>query len=135
MNGDNKFRWSDLFRTSWNPKPVDPPTVDPDIVSLDGLSRSAETIRYSILSFEFWLSPKGQVREWIRHNSRLAILLAAPAFLILPIVTFALWQFVSWMMALVLIAGRLIVFPILALLTSAVIYVTVLILKALSGRK
>jgi hypothetical protein len=134
MNSDEKFRFSDVLRTRWNPTPVDAPKVDPDITNLDGLSRSAESIRYSILSLEFWISKDGQCREWLRHNGRWAFVLAIPAFAILPIVTFALWQMVGWTLALVSIAGHLIIFPILALLAAFVIYVVVQILKAIFGK-
>ncbi|MGC3990615.1 MAG: hypothetical protein QM796_13230 [Chthoniobacteraceae bacterium] len=62
---------------------------------LDGLSRSAESIRYSILSLEFWISPNGQVREWLRHNTRLAVFLGIPALLVFPIVIVLLCQFAA----------------------------------------
>lgn len=127
----SEFKVGGLFRTPWHPTPLDPPTVDREIGGLDPLTRSAESIRYSILSVEFWISPRGQVREWLRHNTRLAVLLAVPAFLVLPIITFALWQFVSWMVALVSIAGKLIVLPILALIAAVVIVVTIGIFKFL----
>jgi hypothetical protein len=123
MNNENKFQFKDVFRMPWNPKPVDPPVVDPDLEHLDGISRSAESIRYSVLSIEFWLSKDGQIREWLRHNGRLAAVLAVPAFVILPILTFALWQ-------LVIIAGHLIVFPILGLLAALAILVVINVAKA-----
>ncbi len=128
---DGKFRLKELFKSPWNPKPVEPPTVDPNLQELDPLTRSAESIRYSILSLEFWISPKGQVREWLRSNARLAILLAIPSFLVLPIITFVLWQLVAWLVALTSIAGKLIIFPILALLAVVMITVTVNIFKFL----
>jgi hypothetical protein len=125
----NKFQPRELVKHPWEPKPVPPPTVDPDLHQLHPLTRSAESIVYTVLSFEFWISPNGQVREWLRHNSRLAVILATPVFLVLPIITFGLWQLVSWLTALTSIAGKLIVFPILGLLAVLVIYLTVQVLK------
>lgn len=111
------------IRQSWQPKENDPPAVDPMFSTMDAVQRSAETFRYSILSVEFWISPNGQVREWLRHNTRLAAWLAIPAFLILPVVGFILWQLVA-------IAGRLVVFPILGLLAALAIVVVINVAKA-----
>ena len=118
-------------KRQWNPKPIDPPKVDPEIETLDPIQRSAESIRYSILSTEFWLSPKGQVREWLRHNGRLAVLLAIPAFLVVPIITWILVQFSSWLRLMVSISGHLIVLPILALIALVVVSIIGQIIRGL----
>ena len=131
---ERSFKFTELFRCRWNPKPVDKPKVDPELPHLDPLTRSAESIRYSVLSIEFWISPNGQVREWLRHNSRLAAVLAVPAFMIIPVITFALWQLAYWMAALVLIAGKLVLFPILALVAILALTLTVNIIKSLFRR-
>ena len=36
-------------------------------------------MRHSILSVEFWISPKSQVRERLKKNTLLAVILAIPA--------------------------------------------------------
>jgi hypothetical protein len=131
MNGENRFQWKALFRMPWNPHSLAPPTVDPNLEHLDGITRSAESIKYSILSFEFFIARDGQVREWTRHNGRLAALLAIPAFIIVPIITFMLSQLVLWVVALIAIAGHLIVLPIIALLAASVILVVVSLVKAI----
>jgi hypothetical protein len=71
------------------------------------------------------------VREWLRNNTHLAAWLAIPAFLILPIVTFALWQLALELGMLVRIAGKLIIFPVLALLAACAIWVGIKIIKAI----
>jgi len=38
------------MKTSWKPKPIDPPQVDPALHHLDPITRSTESIRYSLLS-------------------------------------------------------------------------------------
>jgi uncharacterized membrane protein len=116
---------------SWRPKPVDPPRVDPELPHLDCLTRSAESIRYSILSIEFWISRNGQVREWLRHNARIASWLAVPALLVLPLLVLILWQVVKAVTMLTSIAGHMIVLPILVLVAAVVILVVVSIAKAL----
>ena len=115
----------------WQPKPLQPPQVDADLVHLDGITRSAESIRYSILSIEFWISPNGQVREWLRHNARVASWLAFPALVVLPLVVILLWQLVKCMVMLVAIAGKVIILPILVLLATVVVLVVVNIAKAM----
>lgn len=124
--------WS---KERWKPQPVEPPSVDPKIEQMEGLQRSAEAIRYSILSIEFWISPSGQAREWLRQNSRLAVWMAIPAFLIMPVVTFVLAQLKGWIRMLVGIAGNLIVFPILAIIAGLVILIAIRIVKTLMGWK
>ena len=122
---------SQKIKRGWQPKPLKPPKVDPKIESLDAIQRSAESIKHSILSTEFWVSPNGQVREWLRHNGRLAILIGIPAFVILPIITFVLWQLGVWIVMLVSIAGNLIIFPLLAFIALIVIAAVVQITKSL----
>jgi len=133
MQNETEPRWSlwQRVKRSWNPKPIDPPKVDPEIESLDPLQRSAESIRYSILSTEFWLSPNGQVREWLRHNGRLAVWLAVPAFLVVPIITWILIQLSSWLRLMVSISGKLIILPILALIAVVVFLVIYQIIRAI----
>ena len=121
----------DLWRCQWKPQPVNPPKVDPQLPKLDPLTRAAEAIRHALASLEFWISPDGQVREWLRHNSRLAFILAIPVFLVLPVVTFGLWQFVSWLTAILSIAGKLIIIPILIVLAAVAIMVAGLTLRIL----
>lgn len=121
------------IESQWSPKPINPPSVDPELGQLDGLQRSAEAIRYSILSIEFWISPNGQAREWLRQNARLAVWIAIPAFLIMPVITFVLAQLNGWIGILVAIAGNLIVFPVVAILAGLVILIAIRIVKALTG--
>jgi hypothetical protein len=133
-NEPEKFRIKLLARCEWEPKPMKPPVVDPQMPQLHPLSRSAESILFSLLSFEFWISPNGQVREWLRHNSRLAVVLAIPVFLVMPIVTCALWQLVSWLTAITSIAGKLIIIPILIVLAAVVISVAVHVLRVVFNK-
>ena len=114
----------------WQPKPLLPPQVDPDLPHLDGITRSAESIRYSILSIEFWISPNGQGREWLRHNARVASWLVMPALVVLPLVVFILWQLVKCVVMLVAIAGKVVILPLLLLLAGLAILVVVNIAKA-----
>ena len=119
------------LKVSWQPKPVDPPTVDPDLPHLDVLTRSAESIRYSILSFEFWISPNGQFREWLRQNARIASWLAIPALLLLPLALLILYQVVKAVGLLTSIAGHMILLPVLVLLAAVVILVVVNVIRTL----
>ena len=118
------------IKQSWKPAPIDPPTVDPDLQHLHPLTRSAESIRYSILRIEWWISKGGVVREWLRHNTHLAAWLIIPAVLVVPVVTFIVWQVAKWLSVLTSIAGYLVVLPILALLAAIVMLIVIAIVKA-----
>jgi len=124
-----------LCEAAWKPKPIIPPTVDPEIENLDPLQRSAESIRYSILSLEFWISKNGQVREWLRHNSRLAAWLVIPTLLVLPLLALAAVQVGAIAAVLVGITGNLLLFTLLAFIAWIVIRKVVQILKAFYGIK
>lgn len=127
-------RIKDLLRRHWCPKKIDAPTVDPALKDLDGAQRSAEVVRYSLLSWEFWLSPNGTLREWLKLNGKVGSVLLIPAVLVVPLVTFILWQIAKWMSWLVSISGNLIVFPLAALVAVGVIYTAVIIIRAVLGK-
>ena len=120
--------WSRI-KQYWNPTPIDPPTVDPDLQHLHPLTRSAESIRYSILRIEWWISKGGVVREWLRHNTRCAVVLGIPAALVVPIVTFILFQIVRWTAMLNSITRHLILLPMLALVLVLIVAVVKSILR------
>jgi hypothetical protein len=48
------------------------PGIDPELTRLGAIERTAETLRYSALRAEHWLSPTGLLREWLRRILRLA---------------------------------------------------------------
>src|SRR4051812_4747022 len=95
------------IKEHWHPEPIQPPEVDPDLPRLTGLQRATESLRYSILSVEWWLSPNGKLREWLRINGKLGSVLLIPAVLVVPLITFILWQMSKWVGWLVSIAGNL----------------------------
>jgi hypothetical protein len=70
---------------------------------------------------EFWLSPNGQVREWLRHNAHLCAWLIIPAVLVVPVVSFILCQVVKWTTMLTTITSHLILLPVLVLVLVLII--------------
>lgn len=108
----------------WNPQPLQPPQVDRELTRLPPIERSAEVIRYSVLKAEFWISRRGALREWLRINFLGALIIGSPALFIVPIITFLLGQFVTWMAFLALAAWNLVrfigsVIAAIALITAA----------------
>jgi hypothetical protein len=96
---------------------------------MDCLQRSAESFRYSILSWEYWASKNGQVREWLRHNTRLVVLLFIPALIILPMIGFGLTQIAGFTVALAVIAGHIIIIPLFLLVSLLVVAAAIKIIK------
>ena len=113
-------------------KPICKPVVSIQLERMNGLQRTAEAFRYSLLSLEFWISPEGNIRQWMKANARFVAFMAAPTFMAFPVVTVALWEVESWVNSLTAIAGKLIVLPILVLL--AVISITI-VLRIISAFK
>jgi len=126
--------WTRRIKVRWNPQPVEEPKVDPDLPKLTGLARAAESIRYCILKTEHWLCPGGKLREWARINGKLSALLAIPAILVLPMITFVLWQIATWIGLLFGIVGKLIILPLAALLAAAVMFLTIMVVRCLLRR-
>ena len=125
MQTDNKptirGRW--LF-TYWHPQPIQTPHVNSSLAHLPFVERSAEVIRYSVLKAEYWISPNGRLREWLRLNVAAALIIGIPAFIVVPIITFALGQFATWMNFLAIAAWNLVrfvgsVLAAIALITGA----------------
>jgi hypothetical protein len=113
----------------WKPQPICKPLVYKNLGKLNALSRSAECFRYFVLSVEFWLSPNGDVREWLRNNVLLAVTLIIPALFVMPIIGLILWQLMGWLSMLQTIAGKLIVLPILFLVALLIIKTVIALLK------
>jgi hypothetical protein len=95
----------------WEPSQLEEPQVDPDLRHLNQVQRSAEVLRYSILRTEYWISPHGTLREWLRLNVAIAMVLGIPSLLIVPVVTYLFNEFVTWSDLLVKIATNLAVLP------------------------
>ena len=103
----NNTRAKKALSGKWNPKPLNPPQVN--LRDMDNITRSAESIRYSVLNVEYWLSPNGCGREWLRHVLRVALFLAAPVLLLAPLISLFLVSLLKWSVLLASIAWKLIV--------------------------
>jgi hypothetical protein len=77
-------------------RPVCRPAVDRDLERLSFVERVAEVLRYSILRLEYSLSATGELRAWFKGSLSLALLLAIPAVLIMPVLTLIFGTFVTW---------------------------------------
>ncbi len=75
---------------------------------MNGLQRTAESFRYTILSVELWISPNGIIRRWLRKNIFVGVVLLIPALFVLPVVKLILWECTSWLPMFSGIAARLI---------------------------
>ena len=129
-----RHRFRDFIRRHWQPTKIEPPKVDPELEDLDAATRSAEVIRFSLLSLEWWLSPNGTLREWFKLNGKISSILIIPAVMVMPLVTFILWQCAKWMGWLVSIAGNLILFPLIGIAGIGIALVVVAILRVIFGK-
>jgi hypothetical protein len=128
-------KWWQRIKGMWHPTPITPPVVDDEFVHMDGISRAAESWRYNILCLEFWLSPQGALREWVRQVIRFSLPLAAPAFLVIPLITFILTSFLRWTILMASIAWRTILLMLVLLIGGVVTLFNWLLLKTvLSSR-
>ena len=127
-------RFTDFIRSKWHPKEVEIPKVETELPALPPVERSAESIRYGFKRLEYWVSPTGTIREWLRFNLWVAGMLAVPSLLVVPLLTYLLGSFASWTGFLVQIVANLIVFPMLAVVFIAIISGIVFVGRAFAGR-
>jgi len=97
-----------IVRPRWTPTPLPEPHIDPHLTERKPIERSAVVLSYWLLKAEYFISPGGSLREWIRLNSYAAIFFAVPTFIVVPIVTMLLTQFVTWTALLATIVKNLI---------------------------
>ena len=119
------------FTRHWQPEALPVPVVDTDLPCLSGIERSAEVIRFTLNKLEYWLSPLGHLREFIKLNLRLALSIALPAFLVAPLVTMALEQMRSWITLLTQTMSSFILFPLSVVLSVLLVCGMVYIGRAL----
>jgi hypothetical protein len=131
---NNVSPWRQFLQRHWQPTPIEPPIADAEIEKLNGLQRSAEVFRFNLLSLEWWLSPNGRLREWLKLHGKISSILLIPAVLVVPLVTFILWQIATWIAFLVQIAGGLIVLPLAALAAAILITGVVILTRMLLGK-
>jgi hypothetical protein len=105
-----------MFTQHWRPKPLPAPVVDTELPHLNGIERAAEVIRFILTTLEHWLSPSGQLREFVKMNARLAIAIAVPVVIVAPLVTLALEQLKGWVALLNSSLSSFILFPLSILL-------------------
>ena len=85
-----------LARRVWNPAPVSKPMIATDLEHLSWPERSAEVVRHALLSAEHWLSRSGWLREWIRLNLWLGVVLIVATLLVVPPITAILGGVRDW---------------------------------------
>jgi len=98
--------------TQWfQPTAIDPPQVYPRLTKLRPLPRAGEVLRFTVHRAEHWLSPGGLLREWVRHNLRLAFVVTIPLLMFAPAMSLLLSHATDWSAQLLDIAGNLAQIP------------------------
>ena len=94
-------------------EPIHPPAINPNLETLSVLPRSVECLRHFVLSTEYWLSPSGHLRWWLKINFGLAAFLIIPAVFLMPIIGLVLHEVDGWLTLLLSIVGKLILLGVL----------------------
>jgi hypothetical protein len=123
--------WKQLIVRQWKPQPLSLPAVNPNLGHSPTLQRVSLVLRYSVLQLEYWISPGGTLREWLRFNVAVALFIGIPALVVVPIVTFLLWQFATWTEYLVQLAKNFLLFPLLMLGSCVVVTAFLCFLRGL----
>ena len=77
MAGEGRNLIVKAYRTvaEWSPAPLKKPIVDLQLDRMPPIARAAESIKYNVMAFEFWISPLGGLRECFRVSLSFSILL------------------------------------------------------------
>ena len=126
--------WRQAITLNWQPKPLSPPRVNAGFAEMDPLERTTEVLRHSFCQLEWWLSPGGRLREWLRFNLVTGTVLSIPALLVVPLITYLLGQFANWTALLRQIGSNLIVFPLTMILGIALLSGAVLLTRLVLRR-
>ena len=111
------------------------PRVNRSFVKMGPLERAAEVMRYSALKTEHWLSPNGLLREWMRLNILAALFIGIPALIIVPVVTYLLGQFATWMMFMAEAARNLVIIVGYMLAAVAMISAAMMFIRSRFGKR
>ena len=74
------------FRRTIGARPLQPPRLRAHRRDDSATSRLLERLRYTVLRFEYWISPNGTVRAILRLCLRAAAFVAIPTVLVGPVV-------------------------------------------------
>ena len=66
------------------------PAPAEDFAELGALERVVESLRYNLLSLEYALSPRGGLRQWLKFNLALLLLVGLPVAILAPALVYAL---------------------------------------------
>lgn len=67
---------------------IHPPSVPAGIENMPMIERVYESFLYNLLCIEYAISPKGGLRQWLKLNFAVFLLLAIPIFLFIPLATY-----------------------------------------------
>ncbi len=85
-----------IFKSAWQPQSISRPFPSRNFENLGLFERLSETLMYSILLFEYSISPNGGLRAWLRLNLLVGVVGVIPALTIVPVVTYLLHGFTTW---------------------------------------
>ena len=105
------------------------PRLSPDFISLATRRRIIATLKYSVLSFEYWIAPGGWLRQWIRFNIAILVLAAVPSIIVIPIITYLVMAGYPIMQVLVHIFHNTLYAVFLLIIIGSVIHCAYLLIK------
>ena len=100
-NQNRESIWRAILRlvTTWNPKPIPAPQLDPQVATYHALKRIAEILRFRFHQIEWILSAAGTLRAWLWLWLRIFLVLAIPAVLLIPCLTLIFSAATGWSQA------------------------------------
>jgi hypothetical protein len=116
------------------PTPIAKPRIDSQLTQRHPIERAAIILTYWCLKAEHFVSPGGSLREWFRLNAYVALFVAVPTFIIVPIITVLLTQFVTWTALLARIIKNLIMAQCLGMVCIGLLVALYVALKLFLSR-
>ena len=118
-----------LVQRAWRPQELSAPVPPHKMEEMGAVERTATVVVYSIRRLEYWLSPRGRLREWCRFNVGIFAVLLIPTVTVVPVVLLLCGQLAAWTGYLVMIARNLLALCLALLLTGLTVAAIITFLR------
>ena len=132
-NKASATRFFKALVSAWNPERVPRPSISSDLERLPAVERITEVVRFDALAAEHSLSPRGGLRAWLKLNVLAALVIGAPALIVVPVATYLLGGVATWSQLLLSIAVNLLMTAVAVLGTLLVLLLIAAVLRRISN--
>ena len=107
-----------IVQRAWRPQELSAPVPPHKLEEMGSVERTATVVIYTVQRLEYWVSPRGRLREWCRFNLGIFAVLSIPTVTVVPVILLLCGQLAVWTGYLVQIATHILTLCLTLLLTG-----------------